>query len=89
MFDVNKSDCAELSGKVTVMQGQDESEETKCTLESCNAIGGAIEFTSVSIDPIKVLITNFEAYIYYGSHPTLYWGIVALLHLYQLAFRHA
>lgn len=37
------------------LQGQDESDETRETLESCNAIGGAIEFTSVIVDPIKVL----------------------------------
>ena len=37
-----------------LLQGQDESEETRKTLESCNAIGGAIEFTSVAIDAIKV-----------------------------------
>ena len=37
------------------LQGQDEADETREALESCNAIGGAIEFTSVSIDAIKVL----------------------------------
>ena len=37
------------------LQGQDESDETRDTLESCSAIGGAIEFTSVKIDAIKVL----------------------------------
>ncbi len=38
-----RSACASL-------QGQDESDETRETLESCNALGGAIEFTSVKID---------------------------------------
>ncbi len=37
------------------MQGQGESDETRDTLESCNAIGGAIEFTSVKMDAIQVL----------------------------------
>ena len=37
------------------VQGQDEADETKGALESCNAIGGAIEFTSVRIDAIQVL----------------------------------
>ena len=37
-----------------MVQGQDESDETRETLESCNALGGAIEFTSVEIDSIKV-----------------------------------
>ncbi len=40
---------------MTGLQGQDEADETREALESCNAIGGAIEFTSVSIDAIKVL----------------------------------
>ena len=37
------------------LQGQDEADETREALGACNAIGGAIEFTSVSIDVIKVL----------------------------------
>ena len=44
-----------LEGACATPQGQDESDETRETLESCNAIGGAIEFTSVKIDAIKVL----------------------------------
>ena len=40
------------------LQGQDEADETREALESCNAIGGAIEFTSVSIDAIQVLFSG-------------------------------
>ena len=39
------------------MQGQDEADETRDALEACNAIGGAIEFTSVCIDAIKVILS--------------------------------
>ena len=69
--DVNSFGCAELSGNLLLMQGQDESDETRHTLESCNAIGGAIEFTSVSIDPIKVLIMRLRLLlqIHHGSQP--------------------
>ena len=68
--DISNFGCAELSGNLMLMQGQDESDETKSTLESCNAIAGAIEFASVSIDPIKVLIMNLRLLLqlYHGSH---------------------
>ena len=50
------SSCASWEGLFMDLQGQDEADETREALESCNAIGGAIEFTSVSIDAIKVLL---------------------------------
>lgn len=84
--------CAELSGNLMLMQGQDESDETKRTLESCNAIAGAIEVGSVSIDPIKVLIMRLRLLlqIHHGSHskPGILEKICASLHLYKHLYCH-
>ena len=89
--DISNFGCAELSGNLMLMQGQDESDETKCTLESCNAIGGAIEFTSVTIDPIKVLIMRLRLLlqIHHGSLPNLAFleklGVPASVQAYVLS----